>query len=113
MSAWASRSAFSGVTITRWSFLSAIVISYTEVGYSKFAHIHPPYKFNSLLGGSHLLRLFFGFFDHADVHERTFGQVVPFAVAEFFEAADRFGERGHVTRFAGERFGHEERLRQE
>src|SRR5829696_8506990 len=34
------------------------------------------------------LPLFFGLFDDADVHEGVFRQVVPFAVADLFEAAD-------------------------
>ena len=59
------------------------------------------------------LPLGFGLFDRADVHERVFRQVVPLAVADFFEAADRFGERRDLARLAGEHFGHEERLRQE
>ncbi len=59
------------------------------------------------------LPLGFGLFDDADVHEGVFGQVVPFAVADFFEAADRFGQRRDLARLAGEHFGDQERLRQE
>ena len=60
-----------------------------------------------------LLPLGFGLLDGADVHEGVFRQVVPLAVADFFEAADRFGQRRDLARLAGEHFGHEERLRQE
>ena len=37
--------------------------------------------------------MFFGFFDGSDVHEGGFGEVVPFAGADFLEAAERVGER--------------------
>ena len=53
------------------------------------------------------------FLDAADVHERLLGQVVPLAVAQFLEAADRLGQRRHLALLAGERLGHDERLRQE
>src|SRR5437868_7200062 len=51
--------------------------------------------------------------DAADVHERALGQVVPLALAQLLEAADRLGQRRHLALLAGERLGHEERLRQE
>ena len=63
--------------------------------------------------GCHFLGLFFGLFDGTDVHERVFWKVIPFSVAQLFEAADGVGQRGELTRFAGEDFRHVERLRQE
>ena len=39
--------------------------------------------------------------------------MVPLAVADLLEAADRLGQRRELARLAGERLGHEERLRQE
>src|SRR5262245_11627763 len=62
---------------------------------------------------SHLLRLLRRLFDRTDIHERAFRQVVPLAVAEFLEAADRLGQRGDITRLAGKRLRDDERLRQE
>src|SRR5688572_28329904 len=67
---------------------------------------------SSLLAG-HLLGLLGRLFNGADIHERAFGQVVPLAVAEFLEAADRLGQRRHVAGLAGEWLGDDERLRQE
>ena len=43
----------------------------------------------------------------------VFGQMVPLALAQLLEAADRLGERRHLALLAGERLGHDERLRQE
>ena len=40
-------------------------------------------------------------------------QMVPLAVAQLLEAADRVGQRRDLARLAGEHLGHEERLRQE
>ena len=54
----------------------------------------PPLRETFLLITNLLLRLLplgFGLLDGADVQERVFRQVVPLAVADFFEAADRFG----------------------
>ncbi len=51
-------------------------------------------------------------FDWANIHERGLGQVIPLAVCDFFEAANRVGDRGVLTRLAGEDFGDKERLRQ-
>src|SRR5262249_6939679 len=59
------------------------------------------------------LGLFFGLLDRADVHERALGQVVPLAVGDFFEAADRFGQRRDLPLLAREHFGNQEWLRQE
>src|SRR5438128_1819318 len=59
------------------------------------------------------LPLFGGFFHAADVHEGAFGKVVPFAVAQLFEAADRLGQRRDLAGLVGERLGNQERLRQE
>ena len=43
----------------------------------------------------------------------AFRQVVPLAVAQLLEAADRVLQRRELAGLAGERLGHEERLRQE
>src|SRR5688500_700592 len=56
------------------------------------------------------LPLGLGLFDRADVHERVLREVVPFALANLFEAADRFGQRRDLARFAGEHLSHKERL---
>ena len=66
-----------------------------------------------MLSAGHLLGLFLGLLDRADVEERAFGKVVPLAVAELLEAADRVGQGGVLARLAGEDLGDEERLRQE
>ena len=60
-----------------------------------------------------LLPLLFGLLDRTHVHESVFRQVIPLAVADFFEAANRVFQRGDFTWLAGEDFGHEERLREE
>src|SRR5262245_61595623 len=65
------------------------------------------------VGFLHLAGLFGGLFDAAYVHERRLRQVVPLAVAKFFEAADRVGDLRELARLAGEGLGHEERLRKE
>src|SRR5262249_52628998 len=57
-----------------------------------------------------LLRLLGGLFDATDVHERVLRQVIPFAVAELFEAPNRVRERRDFARFVGKRFGDDERL---
>ena len=44
------------------------------------------------------LRLFNGFINAADVHECIFAKVVVLAVAQLFEATDRFGDRRHLAR---------------
>src|SRR5262249_13733612 len=60
----------------------------------------------------HLLRLFCRLLDAADVHERLLGQMVPFAVAQLLEAADRVLHRRHLAGPVREGLGHQERLRQ-
>src|SRR5262249_13105562 len=62
---------------------------------------------------AHLLCLFLGLLDRADVHEGAFGQLVPLAVADLLEAADSLGELGVLAGFVGKRFGDEEGLREE
>ena len=65
----------------------------------------------SLLGSRrHLFRLFSSLFNAADVHERLFRQMIPFAVANFVERTNRVRQRGNLTFLAGKRFGNEERL---
>ena len=56
--------------------------------------------------------MFFGLLDHTDVHEGLLGQVVPFAVADFFEAADGVSKWCNLTSFASEYLCHKEWLRQ-
>src|SRR5262249_23775604 len=51
--------------------------------------------------------------DGPHVHERRLRQVVPLAVAQFLEAADRVRQRRHIAGPVRERLGHDERLRQE
>ena len=62
---------------------------------------------------SHFLRLFLSLLNRPDVHKCLLRQMVPFAVANFLEAADGFPQRGDFARLAGEYFGHQKRLRQE
>src|SRR5262245_1515063 len=59
------------------------------------------------------LRRLFGLLDRSHVHERILGQMVPFAVANFLEAADRVFERRDCALLTGEYLGHDERLREE
>src|SRR6266851_9137024 len=61
----------------------------------------------------HTLGLFLGLVDAANVHERTLGQMVPLAFAQLFEAPQGFLNWSHLAFLAGERLGHDERLRQE
>src|SRR5690606_3817592 len=49
------------------------------------------------VGFLHLAGLLGRLLDAAHVHERGFGQVVPFAVAEFLEAADRVVDLRELT----------------
>src|SRR3954465_8394961 len=60
----------------------------------------------------HLLGLFLGLLNHADVEEGALGQVVPLAVADFLEAADRVGQGRVLTFLVREDLGDEERLRE-
>src|SRR5438034_1472755 len=48
------------------------------------------------------LGLLFGLLDGADIHEGVFRQVVPFAVADFLEAANGVVNFGEFAGFAGE-----------
>ena len=68
-----------------------------------------PHPTPAMLAG-HLLGLFLGHFDRADVEERTLGEVVPLAVADLTTRANRVGQRGVLTRLVGEDFGDVERL---
>src|SRR5262245_47379087 len=67
----------------------------------------------SLRARFHAFGLFDGFIDPADVHERTFRQLVVLSVANLLEAADRFRQGGYLTGLVRKRFGDDERLRQE
>src|SRR5687767_13033816 len=58
-----------------------------------------------------LLGLLVGLLDRADIHKRRLRQVIPFAVGDFLEAADRIVKGGDFAWFAGKHLGHEERLR--
>src|SRR4051812_2941889 len=60
-----------------------------------------------------LLPLSFSLLDDTDVHEGVLGEVVPFAIADFFEAANRLSNRRDFASFSGEHFRHQERLREE
>ena len=68
---------------------------------------------NTKLRFLHAFGLFGGFFHDADVHERRFGEVVPFAFGDFAARADGFGEFDVGAGFAGEDFGDEEGLGEE
>src|SRR5579884_2047539 len=91
-----SSSSRSGVTTTHWSWCVR------KVGASIGS-----LPFRQALG---LLRRLL---DGADVQKGVLRQVVPLAVAQLLEAADRVFDRRHLARLAGERLGHDERLRQE
>src|SRR5688572_12825781 len=90
-SAGASSSALSGVTTTQCNSLAVGVA----------------------MSSLHLAGLLVGLLDAADVAERGLGQVVPLALAQLLEAADRLLDRRHLALLAGERLGDDERLRQE
>src|SRR5690242_11799233 len=60
-----------------------------------------------------LLGLGLRLLDRPDVHERLVREVVPLAVAQLVEGADRVLARGVVAGEAGELLGHVERLREE
>src|SRR5262245_44509911 len=67
----------------------------------------------SPLLGLQLLRLRRRLFDRPDIHERIIRQLVPLAVAQLLEAAQRVFLLGVVAGEAGELLGHEERLAEE
>ena len=66
-----------------------------------------------LSGLSHPFGLFSRFRNTTDIREGGFRQVIPLAVTQFFKAFDRFIARSDLPLLTGERFGDEERLRQE
>ena len=59
---------------------------------------------------SHLRRLLASIFEIADIHERTLGKVIAFAVAKSFETIDRVLERASHAWKSGEDFSDIERL---
>src|SRR4051812_32267746 len=67
-----------------------------------------PDRFGKSAG--HALGLLLGLLDGADVEEGAFGQVVPLAVADLLERADRVLDLRVLAGLVGEDLGHEERL---
>jgi hypothetical protein len=63
-----------------------------------------------VLGRCHLLGLFRGLLDRADVHEGLFGEMVPLAVADFFEAPNGIAKGRDLAGLARKDFGHQKRL---
>lgn len=61
-------------------------------------------------GLGHPFGLFGSFLNSPHVHEGCFWQMIPFAVAQFFERGDGIFQFGEFTGFPGEDFRHEERL---
>src|SRR5207248_7622022 len=80
-SAASSRTARSGVTTTHW--------------------MPSPVAMGLLHLRGHALGLLRRFFDAADVQEGALGQLVPLAVAQLLEAADRLLEGRHLAGLVG------------